>query len=111
MFARLYQNAVIQKPKAILTLLIFCIGLISVARILPLVISFSATCDHPPGQEPKSNKFVFFLKILNFLFISINLKADRDLYPCILDSLKKGSRCFFINQFLEILFFFNFLEI
>ena len=25
MFARLYQNAVIQKPKAILTLLIFCL--------------------------------------------------------------------------------------
>ena len=29
---------------------------ISTAKILPLVIILLATCDHPPGFEPKSSK-------------------------------------------------------
>ena len=42
---------------------------------------FEATWLHPPGLQPKSIRFVFFVINLNFLFISINLKADLDLYP------------------------------
>ena len=51
----------------------------STATILPLVIILDATCDHPPGVEPMSNKFEFFFIKSNFLFNSINLNAALDL--------------------------------
>ena len=61
--------------------------MISIDNIWPAFTNFETTCDHPPGAAPKSNKDILFLINLNFLLISINLKADLDLYPCILDSL------------------------
>ena len=79
------------------------------AKIFPFIVSFFATWDQPPGQEPKSNNDNFFFKNLNFLFISINLKADLDLNPWILDCLKNGSFLCFANQLFEILFFFKYL--
>ena len=91
-----------------LTLVIFSIGIVSIAKIFPLIIFFEATCDQPPGLDPKSNKFVFLFKNLNFLSISMSLKADLDLYPSNLDFLKKGSLCCFLIQFFEDLFLFNF---
>ena len=63
-------------------------SLTSTDRILPFKASFDATCDHPPGQDPRSIMNELLFKNLNFLFISISLKADLDLYPCIFDFLK-----------------------
>ena len=64
------------------------INLISIANILPFVIILLTTCDQLPGQEPKSNKLLFFFINLNFLFNSINLKEARERYPSVLDFLK-----------------------
>ena len=77
-------------------------------KFFPLVIIFDATCDHPPGLDPKSTRDVFFLKKLNFLLISISLKADLDLYPSVFDCLKYKSLCLSISQLFDDLFFFNY---
>ena len=40
--------------------------LMSTDNIFPLVINLLATCAHPPGQDPRSSKLVFFFINLNF---------------------------------------------
>ena len=67
-----------------LTFFIGLIGFISNDKILPLE-TILATCDQPPGQEPRSNKKESFLIILNFSINSISLKDALDLYPNIFD--------------------------
>ena len=47
--------------------------------ILPDIIIWLTTWDHPPGLEPKSNKLVSFFINLNFLLSSINLNEALDL--------------------------------
>ena len=51
----------------------------STDKILPFIIFLVAICVHPPGEEPKSSNVFLFKNNLNFLSISINLKADLDL--------------------------------
>ena len=50
----------------------------SIDNIFPLVIILLATCDQPPGEDPRSNKFEFFIN-LNLLFNSISLNDALDL--------------------------------
>ena len=45
-------------------------------------IFFEATKDQPPGADPRSRREMLFFKNLNFLSISISLKADLDLKLC-----------------------------
>ena len=51
-------------------------GYKSIETILPVLMISLATCDHPPGLEPISNKLLLLFINLYFLFNSINLKAD-----------------------------------
>ena len=60
------------------TLSIGSIDFTSTARTFPVVIILLETCDQPPGKEPKSNKFIFFLIKLNFWLSSISLNEALD---------------------------------
>jgi len=93
------------------TFFIGSISLISTDNIFPLAIILVATCDHPPGEDPKSNKLLFFFINLNFLFNSINLKEARERYPSVLDFLKNWSLCCLIFQELLFLILFDFFII
>ena len=50
-----------------------CISLMSMESIFPFLIIWFATCDHPPGADPRSNKLVSF-------FINIRHEPDLLIY-------------------------------
>ena len=57
----------------------------------PLTIFSAKTWDQPPGEDPKSKTLSLAFSKENFVIISISLYADLDLYPLILDFIKKTS--------------------
>ena len=63
----------VMSPFKNFTFFIGSISFKSIDIIFPFLIICLATCVHPPGKDPKSNKLVFALINLYFLLSSINL--------------------------------------